>query len=214
MPDHDGREADPPSPASGRGDTPADTPIRPHRAYAESDQSIPRELVERARRGDQEAFAALFRLRGEAVTRYVSRILRSEAAEDAAAETFLRAWENLPRLRQIDRFDAWLFRIAHHVATDELRRRPTAPLLDAAEAPDPAHAANPEIVAAVHGETERMRNALLALPERQREVLVLRYFGDRSDAEVAVQLGTTEGNVRVLRSRATTRLRALLEEED
>ena len=100
MPDPDGREADPPSLAAGRGDTAVDPPTRPRRGYAESDRPIPRELVERARRGDQEAFAELFRLRGEAVTRYVSRILRSEAAEDAAAETFLRAWENLPRLRQ------------------------------------------------------------------------------------------------------------------
>ena len=46
-----------------------------------------------------------------------------------------------------------------------------------------------------------LRRALLALPDRYREVLVLRHFAEKTDAEVAHQLATTEGNVRVLRSR-------------
>jgi RNA polymerase sigma-70 factor (ECF subfamily) len=193
--------------------SPTNPPSPPAAARARS-AAIPDGLVAQAQAGDREAFGTLFQLRVPDVTRYVSRILRgSDAVEDAAAETFLRAWESLPRLREPDRFDAWLFRIAHHVATDELRRRPTAQLVTAEQTPDAAATSDPEAAALVQQETERLREALLTLPDRQREVLVLRHFGGRSDAEVAAQLGTTEGNVRVLRSRATKRLRDMLDRE-
>jgi len=90
--------------------------------------------VERARTGDKAAFAVLYQQRAGGVLRYAMSLLRNPAAaEDVAAQTFLQAWQGLPRLKHADRFDAWLFRIAHNVAMSELRRQPTAPLETAPE---------------------------------------------------------------------------------
>jgi len=172
-------------------------------------------LAAQARDGDREAFAELYRLRAGRVFAYLSKILRERtAAEDATAETFLQAWKGIGKLRDPDRLDAWLFRIAHHVAMDELKRPQTLDLTAAAEAPDATVDANPEAVATQGEAAERLRQALLALPERYREVLVLRYFGDWSDREVARQMGTSAGNVRALRMRAMRRLRMLVPMED
>lgn len=172
-------------------------------------------LAARAQHGDRDAFAELYRLRAGRVFAYLAKILRERtAAEDATAETFLQAWKGIAKLRDPDRFDAWLFRIAHHVAMDELKRPQTLELTVAPEAPDATVGANPEAVATQGEAAERIRQALLALPERYREVLVLRYFGDWSDREVARQMGTSAGNVRALRMRAMRRLRMLVPVED
>ena len=168
-------------------------------------------LAAQAKRGDREAFAELYRLRARKVFSYLTKILRGRsAAEDATAETFLQAWQGIRKLRDPDRFDGWLFRIAHHVAMDELNRPATMELENAPEPTDATTAANPEAVAVRGVAEELIRHALLELPDRYREVLVLRYFGQWSDHEVAQQLGTTEGNVRALRMRGMRRLRSIM----
>ena len=81
------------------------------------------ELVERARRGDHDAFAslaaaAIFRL--DAAARLILR--DPEWAKDAVQETLVRAWRDLPTLRNPDRFDAWLHRLLVRACIDEARR--------------------------------------------------------------------------------------------
>ena len=72
-------------------------------------------LVERARHREQDAFAAIYQARVRDVSRYVGSMVREpERVEDVVAQTFLLAWRDLPRLRAPERFDAWLFRIAHN----------------------------------------------------------------------------------------------------
>ena len=94
------------------------------------------ELVEQAQRGDDSAFEALYRSRVQAVFRYAKSIVRNPTvAEDVTAQTFLQAWKALARLRQPERFDSWLFRIAHNVAISEVKRSPQAANLD--ETPEP-----------------------------------------------------------------------------
>ena len=172
-------------------------------------------LATQAKRGDQDAFAEIYKLRARKVFYYLAKILRNpSAADDATAETFLQAWKNIRKLRDPQRFDGWLFRIAHHVAMDELNRPTTTDLEDAPEPPDVNPATNPAVMALRGADADRIRRALLDLPERYREVLVLRYFGDWSDKEVAQQLNTTQGNVRALRMRAMRRLRAIVDPPD
>ena len=101
--------------------------------------------VKRAKQGDEQAFATLYQLRAGEVYRYERSLLRDHtAAEDVTAQTFLQAWESLSKLRRLDRFDAWLFRIAHNVAMTELRRTRTTALDDAPEPADPSRFHNPE----------------------------------------------------------------------
>src|SRR6478752_10235246 len=81
------------------------------------------ELVERARRGDHDAFAelagaAIFRL--DAAARLILR--DPDRAKDAVQETLVRAWRDLPTLRSPDRFDAWLHRLLYRACIDEARR--------------------------------------------------------------------------------------------
>ena len=168
-------------------------------------------LAAQAKQGDHNAFADIYQLRSRKVFYYLAKIRRnSSAADDATAETFLQAWKNIRKLRDPDRFDGWLFRIAHHVAMDELNRPTTTDLEDAPEPPDLNAATNPVVMALRRVDSDQIRHALLELPDRYREVLVLRYFGDWSDSEVAQQLNTTQGNVRALRMRAMRRLRTIV----
>ena len=75
--------------------------------------ALDRSLIDRARNGDLDAFETIVRARMDAVYRLTSAILGDEAdARDAAQETFVAAWRQLARLRETDKFEAWLQRVA------------------------------------------------------------------------------------------------------
>ena len=82
------------------------------------------ELVELARDGDRDAYDVLMTQVIDHLFRIARLILRDvDSAEDAVQEALVRCWRDLPRLREPDRFDAWLNRILLHAVTDEARRR-------------------------------------------------------------------------------------------
>src|SRR5262245_25301793 len=82
-----------------------------------------RTLVERARDGDREAFAALAERVVDRLFATARAVLRdADRAEDAAQETLLRCWRDLPSLRDPDRFEPWLRRLLMHAINDEFRR--------------------------------------------------------------------------------------------
>ena len=88
-----------------------------------------RELVERAMRGDHDAFAVLagrFVARLDAAARLILR--DPELARDAVQEGFIGAWRNLPTLRDPDRFEAWLRRLVVRACVDAMRRRGRRPI--------------------------------------------------------------------------------------
>ena len=82
------------------------------------------ELVERARRGDREAFSALAIAEIDRLRTIARLVLRdSDLADDAVQEALVRCWRDLPKLRDVDRFDGWMYRILMRTAADEVRRR-------------------------------------------------------------------------------------------
>ena len=82
-----------------------------------------RELVEAARNRDREAYADLIRVRGDRLYALAQRILRDvDRAEDALQEALMVAWRDLPRLRDSDRFDAWLHRLVVRACLAEAKR--------------------------------------------------------------------------------------------
>jgi RNA polymerase sigma-70 factor, ECF subfamily len=168
-----------------------------------------------ARQGDQRAFERLYRTRISGVSRYVGSIVRDrDRTEDITAQTFMLAWRDLPKLRQPERFDAWLFRIAHNQAMTELgRRRPTTALDDAPEIADPGRYGAPERELDYAGDVEHLREAIARLPEMQRQVLVLRYFHDMTPGEIAKQVGKNEQSVWALTYRALQNLKRRLGSE-
>src|SRR5262247_476664 len=84
---------------------------------------VDRDLVERARRGDREAFAVLVHQVSGSLYAVAYRILRDTGlAEDALQNALVLAWRQLPRLRDPDRFEAWIHRILVHACYDESQR--------------------------------------------------------------------------------------------
>ena len=82
-----------------------------------------RTLVDRARQGDEEAFGAMVREVGDRCIFIAHRILRdTDLAEDAVQTALVQVWRELPALRDVDRFEAWLHRIVVNACYAEVRR--------------------------------------------------------------------------------------------
>jgi RNA polymerase sigma-70 factor (ECF subfamily) len=166
------------------------------------------ELVARAQAGEREAFGALYDRYLPRVYGYCYRLLGSrEAAEDANTEVFMRALAALPTYRS-GSFRSWLFTIAHHVITDELRRRRPALSLDAVgDLSDGGP--SPEAQAIAAADTRAVLDLLPRLSADQRHVVALRLSG-LSAAEIGEALGKPRNAVDGIHHRAVLRLRALV----
>jgi RNA polymerase sigma-70 factor (ECF subfamily) len=161
--------------------------------------------------GDETAFAALFERWSRPLLRYLERIVREAAtAEELVQEAFVRVHRAREQYRPEARFSTWLYRIATHLAWNELRRpRRRAPheSIDGEQAAPLAAPAAPvdEIVHARRVSAE-VEGALAALPERQRAALWLAAVEGQSYAEVAAALDTSEKAVKALVHRARAAL--------
>jgi len=174
------------------------------------------ELVERARRGDHEAYAALVREHEQAAFRVVYVIVRSAAdAEDVAQEAFVKAYRALGRFRAGSPFRPWLLRIVGNEARNHRRaagrrdfhQRRAAVL----EPVSPARAADVELLE--RESRRRVLAALAQLPEREREAVAARYVAGLTDAETAAALGVPRATVKMRAWRGLNRLRRELGEE-
>ena len=169
-------------------------------------------LVRDAAKGDSEAFAALYRRYVPAVSHYAGAILRDPArTEDAVAQTFVELWQQLPKLREPQRFEAWMMRIAHNRAIDQTRRRPTELIDEAAGVAAPAHL-QPEHATITNDVLASVRNALLALPDDQREAIVLRHLVGLRHEQIAEQMERSVEASRALLHRGMAALREAMTE--
>jgi RNA polymerase sigma-70 factor, ECF subfamily len=174
------------------------------------------DLVLRMAGGDREAFAALYDATARLVYTVCLRILRSpEDAEEAAHETYVRAW------RLAGRFDptrgsatAWLIILARSGSIDRLRQRSLRAGAALHELPyeptDPA--AGPDETAAVALRAARVRAALATLSPAHREVLELAFFGHMTHTELATHLRMPLGTVKTRIRAGLARLREVLTE--
>lgn len=178
------------------------------------------ELVRRVLAGEEDAFADLLRRWEPKLRAYVGQIVKlPEEARDLVQEAFLRAWSNLDQYNPSFRFSTWLFRIAHNLAIDHLRRRRqplvsleageddegSALVLDPA---DPrrgplADLANRELADALKREIDR-------LPPAYRELVTLRHFVGLAYNEIAELKGLPLGTVKNKLFRAHSVLREAL----
>ncbi len=170
-----------------------------------------RGLVERARRGDHDAFTELAR---GAVTRLdgaARLILRDpELARDAVQETLIRAWRDLPRVRDPERFDAWLHRLTVNTCLDLARRRRRRVIeveLTPIDAPSVAD------VSATLADRELVEGAMRRLDESGRAIVVLHYFLGMPLTEVAATLGIPVGTVKSRLHRALGEMRVAVDAE-
>ena len=169
-----------------------------------------RDLVEAARRGDHEAFEVLATSVGDRLYAVARLILRaSDLAEDAVQEALVRAWQQLPSLRDPDRFDAWLYRLVVNACADQgrqLRRwsNQVAPLpIDASTGDETSSIANRDL----------LERGFDRLKPEQRAVIVLHHYSGFSAAEIARMLGIPAGTARSRLHYATEAMRAALQSD-
>ena len=164
--------------------------------------------VEASRGGDADAFERLILLHQHRVFKLAGRFFRRrEDVEDAAQETFLRAWTKLGSYRAEAPFEHWLTRVCLNLCYERLRkRRPDAET--SVEAIAPPAAPQTDLTASM--EVERL---LVQLDPKDRFMLLLLEGEGWSVAEVAERLGWSRTNVKVRAHRARRRLRRLVEQE-
>ena len=158
--------------------------------------------VARARGGDPDALRFLYLRYADNVYGYVCSIVRDEhEAEDLTQQIFAKLLTTLDRYepRQVP-FSAWILRVAHNAAIDHLRARRPVPVEDLR----PLHAADDTTGRERFAD---LRLALAALPEEQRDVIVLRFLIGLTPREVAERLGRSEDAVHGLQHRGRRRLR-------
>ena len=160
--------------------------------------------VERVLAGESRAFEGIVRRWQGPLINMAWRYCRDRGrAEELAQEAFIRAWRGLPAWRRESSFSTWLFALAANVFRSELKRVPSAnlPIKDADEPSEPAsqHHDLEE-----RGRHESVRKAVLALPPRYREPVILFYFHEMDVAAAAKTMGMPEGTLkaRLARGRA------------
>lgn len=179
-----------------------------------------RALVLQAQRGGEEAFTQLVEAYQSHVYNLCYRMLgEAQAAEDASQETFLRAFQHLHRYDHGRPFATWLLSIAAHYCIDRLRRRRLSFLStdegedgESIELPDP-DALNPENELIRHEQREQLQDFLQHLNSVDRAAIVLRYWHDCSEVEIANTLHITVSAVKSRLHRARRELGRLWQEE-
>jgi RNA polymerase sigma-70 factor (ECF subfamily) len=169
------------------------------------------EIIALARRGDQAAFTTLVQLYQNAIYNLCYRMLsEADQAQDAAQETFLRAYTQFHRYDPERPFKTWLFSIASHYCIDRLRRRRVT-WLDIDDEPLAGHPAlrekrmGPEDSTLQRERAADVQALLETLPPKDRVAVVMLYWYDLSYQEIAEATGSTVSAVksRLHRARAT-----------
>jgi RNA polymerase sigma-70 factor (ECF subfamily) len=170
---------------------------------------VDRDLVEQAQRGDREAFAILARTRGDTLYGIARRILRDVGlAEDAVQQALVIAWRELPRLRDPDRFDAWLQRLLVHACYAEARRR-RAWISSVRALPIDGPAASDDIASFI--DRDEIERGFRRLPPEQRAILVLHHYLGLGLNEIGEVFDIPAGTARSRLHYAHRAMRALLE---
>jgi len=170
------------------------------------------EIIRRCLGGDNAAFAGLVKIYQDRIYSFSLRLLKNpEAAEDAAQETFVKAFRGLSSYDKGYPFASWLFRIAHNACMDALRAGNKTVSMDDEDFPDlPDGAPGTDVRVAKAIESERIEALLASLPPLYGEVLLLQYREDMGPAEISRVINAPEGTVKARLFRARKMLKAKL----
>jgi RNA polymerase sigma-70 factor (ECF subfamily) len=164
-----------------------------------------RELLLKARAGDREAFELIVAAKAEPLFRTAMAIVGNEAdARDATQESFIAAWRAMDKVRDLERFDAWLGRILINQCRMALRHRGRVREIAITDSTDYRHPAPPESTCDFDAAFDR-------LSVDQRSLLVLHHMHGYDVREIAAWLGIPAGTVKWRLSRARRALASELE---
>ena len=185
----------------------ADFEIGASRLVIDKMESADRDMFRAAVHGDPEAFEMIIRTMSRPLFAIAFGILQNrEEAEDVVQDAFVKAWKSRWRVREPEKFPAWLATIARYRARDVFKRRQTLPLpadVEKAMAPNSDVSANTELDRDIH-------LALAALPELHRAALTLRYFEEMDYRTIENMLGLSNGALRGILGRALASMRKQL----
>ena len=172
------------------------------------------DLVERARKGDHDAFAVLAGATIGRLDAAARLILRDpDRAQDAVQETLVRCWRDLPTLRDADRFDAWLHRLFLNACRDELRSaRRRSIEVEIPEIPE-IHALAVSDSQSASADRDQIERGVRHLDPEHRTVIVLHYYLSLPLPDAAAALGIPLGTAKSRLHRATQALRAALDSD-
>ncbi len=152
--------------------------------------------------GDREAFGMIIRTHSRALFAIAYGILQNrEEAEDAVQDALVKAWKSRWRVRNPEKFPAWLCMIARHRAHDVFRKRRTVPI--SVEMTEPIESEATDTTAL----DRQLHFALAALPELHRSALTLRYFEEMDYRTIENTLGLSNGSLRGILGRALASMR-------
>jgi RNA polymerase sigma-70 factor, ECF subfamily len=169
---------------------------------------VDRAMVEAAQRGDHDAFEALAIGAADRLFAIARLILRDiSAAEDAVQEALVHAWRDLPRLRDPDRFDAWLRRLLVNACADQGRRRRRWSAEIQIVRVEPAA----DDAIGTLADRDQLERGFRRLKPEQRAAVVMHFYLGLTIAEIADTLGVPLGTAKSRLHYATETLRAALE---
>jgi RNA polymerase sigma-70 factor (ECF subfamily) len=167
-----------------------------------------REQYQAAIHGDREAFEMIIRTHSRTLFAIAYGILQSrEEAEDVVQDSLVKAWKTRWRVRDPEKFPAWLCMVARHRSHDVFRRRrPVSFTQEVIETTEAVETDTPDTAKM----DQRLQSALASLPELHRAALTLRYFEEMDYRTIENRLGLTNGALRGILGRALASLRKQL----
>lgn len=168
------------------------------------------ELIQKARKGDKDAFGQIYKIYYRKIYRYLRINLNSqEAAEDLAQETFLKAWRSISTFFAYSggSLQAFLFRIARNLMIDLSREKKEFPLDTEIESKD-------DFEEGLDRKTniETVQKALSKLEDEDKQLVILRFFEEMPHADIAQIIDSNEGAVRVKLHRILKKLKGIINE--
>lgn len=165
-------------------------------------------LVKAVLKGDRDAFCELVKRHERSVRAVCMSVLQDEhSARDAAQDAFIKAYEKLSKLKDAESFGGWLIMIARTSALDTLKRKTKNRHVELSEHLQAQTAEN-----SIEGDKQELLKAIVRLPNPQRQVVMLRYFGGHSVKEVADISERSVGTVTKQLSRAHKHLKRIMRE--
>ena len=171
-------------------------------------------LIEKAKKGDLKAFENLVKLHEKNVYNLALKLLKNrEDAQDAAQDAFLKAWINLKSYRGESKFSAWLYRLTYNTCLDLLRKAKKGEVISLTTDDEEEKVADirddaisPEECTIKKEEQKAVRDAVDALPEEYRQIIIMREFTGMSYSEIGNAMGISEGTVKSRLARARQKL--------
>jgi len=182
-------------------------------SFAESGFGDESALIVELKQGNPEAVNQVVDRYGKPLFAFIMRMVDDQAvAEDIFQDTWVRVVRNIGSFRGDAKFSTWLFQIALNLCRNLMRRKARRKFVGLEAASNLAE--DPEVDGMKILQAQKVRRLIASLPTKMREVIVLRYYHDKTDVEIAEVTGLPPGTVKSRLHRATGLLRSKIESSE